>query len=103
MGRKEKKLSELVKDRQQKFPSSGEINFTIKKPEKMIEKVLKYFQDQYLYYDYFDGLSVVFEDWRFNLRISNTEPLVRLNLETKKNLDLLDNGIKKLTKILKRE
>ena len=100
MGRKEKKLSELVKDRQQKFPSSGEINFTIKKPEKMIEKVLKYFQDQYLYYDYFDGLSVVFEDWRFNLRISNTEPLVRLNLETKKNLDLLNHGIKKLTKIL---
>ena len=66
----------------------------------MIEKVLKYFQDQYLYYDYFDGLSVVFEDWRFNLRISNTEPLVRLNLETKKNLDLLNHGIKKLTKIL---
>ena len=100
MGKKEKKLSELVKDRQQKFPSSGEINFTIKNPEKMIEKVLKYFQDQYLYYDYFDGLSVVFEDWRFNLRISNTEPLVRLNLETKKNLDLLNHRIKKLTKIL---
>ena len=103
MGRKEKKLSELVKDRQQKFPSSGEINFTIKNPEKMIEKVLKYFQDQYLFYDYFDGLSVVFEDWRFNLRISNTEPLVRLNIETKKNLDLLNHRIKKLTKILMSE
>ena len=103
MGRKEKKLSELVKDRQQKFPSSGEINFTIKNPEKMIEKVLKYFQDQYLFYDYFDGLSVVFEDWRFNLRISNTEPLVRLNIETKKNLNLLNNRIKKLTKILMSE
>ena len=65
--------------------------------------IRKYFQDQYLYYDYFDGLSVVFEDWRFNLRISNTEPLVRLNLETKKNLDLLNHGIKELTKILMRE
>ena len=100
MGRKEKKLSELVKDRKQKFHSSGEINFTIKKPEKMIEKVLKHFKDQYTYYDYFDGLSVVFEDWRFNLRISNTEPLVRLNLETKKNLDLLNHRLEKLTKIL---
>ena len=69
----------------------------------MIEKVLKYFQDQYLYYDYFDGLSVVFEDSRFNLRISNTEPLVRLNLETKKNLDLLNHRIKKLTNILMSE
>ena len=100
MGRKEKKLSELVKDRQQKFPSSGEINFTMKKPEKMIEKILKYFQNQYLYYDYFDGLSLVFEDWRFNLRISNTEPLVRLNIETKENLDLLNHRIEELSKIL---
>ena len=60
----------------EKFLSSGEINFTISQPKKIFEKVLKYYDGQYLSYDNFDGLSLVFKNWRFNLRSSNTEPLL---------------------------
>ena len=100
MGKTGKKLSELIKDRKEKFPSSGEINFTISQPKKVFEKVLKYFDGQYLSYDDFDGLSLVFEDWRFNLRSSNTEPLIRLNVEAKKNSVFLNQRVSELTEIL---
>ena len=100
MGKTGKKLSELIKDRKEKFPSSGEINFTISQPKKIFEKVLKYFDGQYLSYDDFDGLSLVFKDWRFNLRSSNTEPLVRLNVETKNGSEFLNQCVTELTEIL---
>ncbi len=100
MGKTGKKLSELIKERKEKFPSSGEINFTISQPKKIFEKVLKYYDGQYLSYDNFDGLSLVFKNWRFNLRSSNTEPLVRLNVETKNGSEFLNQCVTELTEIL---
>ena len=47
--------------------------------------------------DHLDGLSVSFEAWRFNLRASNTEPLLRLNVETQGDPDLLKDQIRELT------
>ena len=69
-------------------------------PKKIFEKVLKYYDGQYLSYDNFDGLSLVFKNWRFNLRNSNTEPLVRLNVETKNGSEFLNQCVTELTEIL---
>ena len=78
-----KKLSQLVDQRMQFFPASGEINRTIAQPEAAIELVRQHYQQIAQQLDFTDGLSMEFADWRFNLRCSNTEPLVRLNVESR--------------------
>ncbi|MDD1627700.1 MAG: phosphomannomutase, partial [Methylococcaceae bacterium] len=79
MSKSGKKLSELVDERMRLFPASGEINRTIAQPEAAIELVKKHYLKDAQLVDYTDGLSMEFGNWRFNLRCSNTEPLVRLN------------------------
>ena len=71
-------LSGLISDRKSRFPSSGELNFTVSDTEKCLRSVRDLFSDA-ISIEEIDGLSVNFETWRFNLRKSNTEPLVRLN------------------------
>ena len=100
MGRTGKKLSEIVGERKRSFPSSGEINFTVADPKSAIEKVFKYYFNQHLSYNNFDGLSIEFKDWRLNLRQSNTEPLVRLNIESIKNSNLINQHVKIISSIL---
>jgi phosphomannomutase len=78
-----KKLSQLVDERMLLFPASGEINRTIAQPEAAIELVKKHYLKDAQLVDYTDGLSMEFGNWRFNLRCSNTEPLVRLNVESR--------------------
>lgn len=76
-------LAELIADRKAKFPTSGEQNFTLTDPEaamKLVESTLK---SEALEIEHFDGLSMDFGNWRLNLRASGTEPLVRLNIETR--------------------
>ncbi|MDP6146601.1 MAG: phosphomannomutase [Gammaproteobacteria bacterium] len=84
-------LTDLVKDRIEKFPVSGEINRTVNNPEELLERV----KDHYLSCDpkieNLDGYSFDFGEWRFNLRMSNTEPLVRLNVESRGDGDLMQN------------
>ena len=82
MSKSGKKLSQLVDERMRLFPASGEINRTIAKPEAAIEVVRKHYEKEAQVVDYTDGLSMEFGNWRFNLRCSNTEPLVRLNVES---------------------
>ena len=74
-------LADLVTKRKCLFPSSGEINFTISNPSYSIQIVKEFFASMASSIDEIDGLSMSFENWRFNLRRSNTEPLVRLNVE----------------------
>ncbi|UNH41718.1 phosphomannomutase CpsG [Moellerella wisconsensis] len=93
-------LSEMVKDRINKYPSSGEINFKLNDPKSAIEKVYYYFIDEAISKDNTDGISLEFENWRFNLRISNTENLVRLNVEAKHDFNLMESMTKKITSIL---
>lgn len=78
-----KTLSELVGERLEKFPSPGEINSKLADAKVALDRVLNTYKDQAKSVDNLDGISVEFENWRFNLRSSNTEPVVRLNLETK--------------------
>jgi phosphomannomutase/phosphomannomutase/phosphoglucomutase len=78
-----KPLSALVGERQRLFPASGEINRPISDPRAVLERAQQYYQARARSIDFTDGLSMEFDQWRFNLRGSNTEPLVRLNVESR--------------------
>ncbi len=78
MTRDNKKLSEIVREIK-KSQESGEINFKVKNAEEVIDVLKKEFGDGVL--DTLDGVTISFPEWRFNIRSSNTEPLLRLNLE----------------------
>jgi len=77
-----KTLAELVDERMAAYPCSGEINYQVDDVTSTIERVVRHFMPQQPHIDRTDGVSVEFSDWRFNLRGSNTEPLIRLNVET---------------------
>lgn len=98
---KNQSLGDLVKDRVSSFPSSGEINFKVKDADSSIASVLENYRTQAKTLDKMDGFSLTIDDWRFNLRKSNTEPLVRLNVESKGTSINLDEQVKKISKLLK--
>lgn len=98
---KNKSLNELVGERIVAYPASGEINSSLSNPQKAIDSVLEKFQSTALNIDYTDGISVEFEDWRFNLRSSNTEPVVRLNVESKNNQLLMKHKTEEILNILR--
>ena len=78
-------LSELISERRDRFPSSGELNFTLPNVEACIERVQNHFVSRATSIDEIDGLSMSFDTWRFNLRKSNTEPLVRVNIDARRS------------------
>jgi len=84
-----KSLSELVNARMAAFPASGEINTEISDPPALLEKIEARYQDQAVLVDHTDGLSMNFDNWRFNIRMSNTEPVVRLNVESRADQALM--------------
>jgi len=83
-----KKLSRLVENRMAAFPVSGEINNRVDDPDAIIAKIEARYGDGEK--DYTDGLSVAFSDFRFNIRKSNTESLLRLNVESRGDVRLLE-------------
>ncbi|MGE4530476.1 MAG: phosphomannomutase CpsG, partial [Acidithiobacillus sp.] len=87
MSKTGKTLAELVDERMAAYPCSGEINYRVDDVQATIERVLAHFSPMNPKIDHTDGVSVEFGDWRFNLRGSNTEPLLRLNIESKRNTD----------------
>ncbi|NVK20910.1 MAG: phosphomannomutase CpsG [Kangiellaceae bacterium] len=97
---KKQKLSEMVHDRIAKFPSSGEINRRLNNPDKAIDSILSKYQSEAIVIDKLDGISMEFENWRFNLRKSNTEPVVRLNVESKANQELMKQKTKEILDLL---
>jgi phosphomannomutase/phosphomannomutase/phosphoglucomutase len=94
-------LSQLVGERMRMFPASGEINRHLKTDAKsVLARVQKLYEKDALSVDFTDGLSVEFADWRFNLRGSNTEPLVRLNVESRGDEALMRRKTEELLKRL---
>ena len=87
---KGKGLSTLVSECIAEFPCSGEINREIADPKAAITAVEQHYQAQNPDIDRTDGLSMAFANWRFNLRMSNTEPVVRLNVESRGDVALLE-------------
>jgi len=95
-----KTLAELVDARMAAYPCSGEINYRVESVPAVIERVLQHYAPMNPTIDRTDGISLEFADWRFNLRGSNTEPLLRLNIETKANKDLLQAKVEEVTTII---
>lgn len=85
-----KPLSSLVDERVAAFPASGEINSEVADPAALIKLAEEKYAVGADSVDHTDGLSVEFSDWRFNLRMSNTEPVVRLNVESRQDVALME-------------
>src|SRR6185295_468268 len=77
------RLSQLVGERIARFPASGEINRKVADAKATIARVQAHYQPLARSFDFTDGLSVAFAEWRFNLRSSNTDPLISLNVESR--------------------
>ena len=91
-----KPLSQLVKERMAKYPCSGEINSRLNNPKTVIDGITGIYSEDATSVDYTDGISINFEQWRFNLRSSNTEPVVRLNVESKGDQGLMESKTQEL-------
>ena len=100
VSRSGRSLGDWVKDRFSAYPSSGEINFKVSDADSAIENVLRAYRADALSIDETDGVSLAFEDWRFNLRRSNTEPLVRLNVEGKGEAEALSGYVSAIADLL---
>ncbi len=96
-------LGDWVKDHFAAFPSSGETNFRVDEASKAIDAVLQKYRTKALSIDEMDGVSMTFKDWRFNLRHSNTEPLVRLNIESRGGADQLSAKVAEISALLGEE
>ncbi|MCC5870374.1 MAG: phosphomannomutase [Gammaproteobacteria bacterium] len=93
-------LHSQVTARQARYPASGEINRRIGDPAAVLAGIEKHFSASAVHVDHIDGLSMEFADWRFNLRSSNTEPLVRLNVESRGDEALMQAQTKQLLALL---
>ena len=91
-----KPLSQLVKERMAEFPCSGEINSRLNNPKVVIDGITSLYSKDAVSIDHTDGISINFDKWRFNLRSSNTEPVVRLNVESKGDQALMKLKTKEL-------
>ena len=88
MSRTGRRLSDLLAERMARYPVSGEINSKVADAKAVLARIEKKYGGQGVV-SKVDGLSVEFADWRFNLRMSNTEPVIRLNVETRQDEKLL--------------
>ena len=100
--RSQQPLSALVQARIDAYPCSGEINFRVADASAKIQAILASYAGQQPVLDDTDGLSVEFPQWRFNLRSSNTEPLLRLNVETRRDKNLLIRQTEALRQLIAR-
>ena len=96
MSKSGKKLSELVDERMLAYPASGEINTQVDDPVALLKNIEAHYSDSCESIDQTDGLSMNFEKWRFNIRMSNTEPVVRLNVESRGDEALMQEKTKEL-------
>jgi len=99
MSEEDKTLSELVEEMIANYPCSGEINSTIADPAGKIKEIEKLYTGGKV--DKTDGFSIEYDNWRFNLRMSNTEPIIRLNVESKGDVLLMEEKTKELLDIIR--
>ncbi|GAB1363124.1 hypothetical protein MASR1M32_23600 [Rhodobacter sp.] len=100
MGRTGQPLSALVGRMRAGFPSSGEINFRVEDAVVVVARVEAALAGQAQARDLTDGLSLDFGRWRLNLRSSNTEPLLRLNVEARGDADLLAEKVQAIRSLI---
>ncbi len=95
-------LSALVADRIRRFPVSGEINRQLADPAAALARVRARYAPGAEVIDETDGLGIAFQDWRFNLRASNTEPVIRLNVESRGDVGLMQAKTAEILALLSR-
>jgi phosphomannomutase/phosphoglucomutase len=95
-----KTLAQLVDGRIEAYPCSGEINYHVTDSKSTIKKILDHYLPQQPVVDKTDGISVEFADWRFSLRGSNTEPLLRLNIESRANPTLVSQRLTEIERLI---
>lgn len=91
-----KSLADLLAGVKEAYPVSGEMNVPARQVEKVLRAVEEKYKNEANHIEYIDGLGMDFDNWRFNLRASNTEPLIRLNMETRGNQVLLERKKKEI-------
>ncbi|HQJ45398.1 MAG TPA: phosphomannomutase [Ignavibacteriaceae bacterium] len=100
MSEDDKTLSDLVEEMIANYPCSGEINSTISDPAGKLKEIEKLYANGKI--DKTDGISVKYDNWRFNLRMSNTEPIIRLNVESKGDVVLMEEKTKELLEVIRK-
>ena len=95
-----KSLKQMVEERIAKFPCSGEINFKVADAPAILAIIEATYAPDALKVEHIDGVSVEFDDWRFNVRSSNTEPLLRINVESRGDKGLVEAKVKELTDLI---
>ncbi len=100
MATTEKSLAQMVDEWIALFPASGEINRVLDDPKEAISRVEAAYTAQAKRIDRTDGLSMEFDAWRFNLRCSNTEPVLRLNVETRGDAVLMKAKTDELLRLI---
>lgn len=100
MSLKNRSLEQLVAERIRAYPSSGEINIVQVPVASALEMIERHYRAQALEVDKTDGVSMTFADWRFNLRGSNTEPLLRLNVESRGDHALMERKTAEILALL---
>ena len=103
IGRSGQPMSALVAARMAAYPSSGEHNFILDDPQASIAKILAAFAPGAVRKDETDGVSLEFDAWRFNLRASNTEPVVRLNVESRGDAGLVITKLGEIKQLLQKK
>lgn len=98
--REGKPLSELMRERVACYPVSGEINSTVADAKAVIQKIEEKYAPGALKLDRVDGLSIEYENWRFNVRMSNTEPVLRLNVESRCDVKLMEEKTAELLSLI---
>jgi phosphomannomutase len=93
-------MAQLVDQRIEAYPCSGEINFQVQDMKAALDRVLKHYEPLNPKDDRTDGLSLEFADWRLNLRGSNTEPLLRLNVEARSDAALVDSKVAEIRDLI---
>ncbi|MFV0384887.1 MAG: phosphomannomutase, partial [Paracoccus sp. (in: a-proteobacteria)] len=101
LSRKGQTLAQLLSERMRLYPSSGETNYHLDDPDAAIARLIARYEPDAKGRDDLDGVSLSFEGWRFNLRKSNTEPVVRLNLESDGDAELVSARQAEIAALLK--
>jgi len=96
----QKPLNEMVETQMAAFPASGEINYQVEDIKEVIDRIKRCYEGHAKSVNYTDGLSMEFENWRFNLRGSNTEPVLRLNVESRGDKQLMKEKTEELAELI---
>ncbi len=98
-----KSMKELVDERMDAYPCSGEINFRVEDTHPVIDRIKAHFEPHAESVDTSDGISMNFGQWRFNLRASNTEPLLRLNVESNRDETLMKESLQSIVDLIEEQ